>query len=45
MNPAPKTLQEAIIHFSNTENCHEFMVKLRLARMAGWSVLAVDHVT
>ena len=26
---APKTLQEAIIHFSNAENCHAFMMKLR----------------
>jgi len=25
----PKTLQEAIIHFSNYENCHRFMVELR----------------
>ncbi len=25
----PTTLQEAVIHFSNPENCHTFMVKLR----------------
>src|SRR5581483_12282531 len=26
---APKTLQEAVIHFANPDNCREFMVKLR----------------
>jgi transposase-like protein len=29
MSKAPKTLQEAVIHFSKPENCHEFMVNLR----------------
>lgn len=29
MERAPKTLQEAIIYFSNADNCHEFMMKLR----------------
>src|SRR5580704_18797351 len=26
---ALKTLQQAILHFANLDNCHEFMVKLR----------------
>src|SRR5271170_5046881 len=29
MNSAPKTLQEAILHFANFENCKAFMVGLR----------------
>ena len=29
MDKAPKTLQEAVVFFSNYENCHEFMVTLR----------------
>jgi transposase-like protein len=29
MNKAPATLQEAIVHFSNYENCHQFMAELR----------------
>ena len=29
MDKAPKTLQQAVIFFSNHENCHAFMVKLR----------------
>src|SRR5579863_8696538 len=29
MGKEPKTLQEAVIYFSNPENCHEFMVGLR----------------
>ena len=29
MSKAPKTLQDAVIHFSKPENCHEFMVNLR----------------
>jgi transposase-like protein len=29
MEQAPKTLQEAMVYFSNPENCHQFMVKLR----------------
>src|SRR5882757_3175666 len=29
MSKAPRTLQEAIVHYSNPENCHEFMVNLR----------------
>src|ERR1700690_1443282 len=29
MSDAPKTLQEAIIHFSDFENCKAFMVELR----------------
>jgi len=29
MEKAPTTLQEAIVHFSNVENCHAFMTKLR----------------
>jgi len=29
MSKAPKTLQEAIVHFASYENCHEFMVNLR----------------
>jgi transposase-like protein len=29
MSKAPKTLQEAVIHFSKPENCREFMVNLR----------------
>lgn len=29
MANAPRTLQEAVIHFSNHENCHIFMVRLR----------------
>jgi transposase-like protein len=28
---APKTLQEAIIYFSNTENCRRFMIQIRWA--------------
>jgi transposase-like protein len=29
MSKAPKTLQEAVIHFANAENCREFMANLR----------------
>src|SRR5436190_17871661 len=29
MDKAPRTLQEAILHYSNPENCHEFMMNLR----------------
>jgi transposase-like protein len=29
MSKAPKTLQEAVIHFASYENCHDFMVSLR----------------
>src|SRR5258708_29567760 len=29
MSKAPKTLQQAILHFSDLENCREYMVKLR----------------
>src|SRR5690349_17670669 len=29
MSKAPATLQEAVIHFSQYENCHEFMTRLR----------------
>jgi transposase-like protein len=29
MSQSPNTLQEAVIHFSNIENCREFMVSLR----------------
>jgi transposase-like protein len=29
MSKAPKTLQEAVIHFADAENCREFMAKLR----------------
>src|ERR1035441_5278464 len=29
MSKAPATLQEAVIHFSTYEHCHEFMEKLR----------------
>ena len=29
MDTAPRTLQEAVIHFSNFENCHQYMMKLR----------------
>jgi transposase-like protein len=29
MNTKPKTLQQAIVYFSNPDNCIEFMVKLR----------------
>src|SRR6266699_3644649 len=29
MSNAPATLQEAVIHFSHFQNCHEFMMKLR----------------
>jgi transposase-like protein len=29
MDNAPKTLQEAMVYFSNPERCHEFMMKLR----------------
>lgn len=29
MDKAPITLQEAVVFFSNPQNCHEFMVKLR----------------
>src|SRR3954470_8124153 len=28
-NTEPKTLQEAILHYANPENCHDFMVSLR----------------
>jgi transposase-like protein len=29
MDKTPKTLQEAMIYFSDAERCHEFMIKLR----------------
>ena len=29
MGKGPITLQQAVVHFSNPENCHEFMTKLR----------------
>ncbi len=29
MSAKPKTLQQAIIHFANPDNCLQFMVKLR----------------
>src|SRR4030081_2894712 len=29
MDKAPRTLQEAIVHYSVPENCHEFMMNLR----------------
>jgi transposase-like protein len=29
MDKAPKTLQEAIVHFASYENCHQFMAELR----------------
>jgi transposase-like protein len=29
MEQAPKTLREAIVYFSNVDNCHAFMMKLR----------------
>jgi hypothetical protein len=29
MSKAPKTLQEAVIHFADAENCREFMARLR----------------
>ncbi len=29
MERAPRTLQEAIVYFSNVDNCHAFMTKLR----------------
>jgi transposase-like protein len=28
-NTEPKTLQQAILHYANPENCHDFMVSLR----------------
>ena len=31
MSTKPKTLQQAIIHFSNPDNCLEFMVQSALA--------------
>jgi len=29
MSKAPKTLQEAVIHFADYQNCHDFMMSLR----------------
>jgi transposase-like protein len=31
MTKVPKTLQEAVVYFSDVERCHEFMIRLRWA--------------